>query len=472
MARYIKSDDQTFEFDDDVPDEEAMNAIDSWTKKQPKYSQEEMGGLLEFVKGLFDGKIGISDIAKGTVEGLKELPDLLELAVNGKNKYTDPLSESYNPDYGRTQETAIPEILSGIAMGGRTFGTGGPATLGTFAGKRAIPKAQQIGFKAAEAAGSSKDQLWKDFGIFRGPDGKLRTEIADDKSNIIKENLKYEEHFQRDFIDPNALKGLSKEDKLQKIRELQKSERYSSDVVSLDKIIKHDNLFKLYPELKKVNVLFNSNSSKAPGGTRGSQRGNFIEVNVKDLEEGKSVLLHEIQHKIQDIEDFAKGGSGESFMYKKNALTTEKLELQPVLASKAEEITGETFNEFLYKNINEGWNQETAFNKYIAQAAIKDRDFAKEALDYGDLNRLIKKFDKNFPADEQGRMMIGKEPNEIEIPVSEAYYRDLYGEIESRNVQKRMNYDSRKRGLLAPYKTEDKPVSGGRVLDRYTKEKE
>ncbi len=82
---------------------------------------------------------------------------------------------------------------------------------------------------------------------------------------------------------------------------------------TLDRIIKHPTLFKLYPELKNIEVRFTSGMLDNQGVYYPSKK--TIEIfapkKLNGFTKGKQVivLLHEIQHAIQDIEGFARGGN-------------------------------------------------------------------------------------------------------------------------------------------------------------------
>lgn len=78
--------------------------------------------------------------------------------------------------------------------------------------------------------------------------------------------------------------------------------------VTLDRVVNAPELFKAYPQLKNVQFKI----EKLGSGYRGS----FNEAqNTLKLDESANVntLLHEIQHAIQEIEGFAKGGNTETF---------------------------------------------------------------------------------------------------------------------------------------------------------------
>lgn len=122
-------------------------------------------------------------------------------------------------------------------------------------------------------------------GWFEGKDNKWRFEIGDEDARIIKKlrvNGKY----------------------------------YLGD------ILEHEDLFSMYPKLKRVKVNFVDIKDVAGQFTGGqySPLTNKIELNNRLFKKDnhlyyiQKILLHEIQHNIQKLENFAKGSSGKKGM--------------------------------------------------------------------------------------------------------------------------------------------------------------
>lgn len=79
---------------------------------------------------------------------------------------------------------------------------------------------------------------------------------------------------------------------------------------ALGKVLQHDELYALYPELKHVSV-----TATEPGtGAMWSKKYNTIGVDATaSPEQLRQMLFHEVQHSIQDVEKFKGGGSPEQF---------------------------------------------------------------------------------------------------------------------------------------------------------------
>lgn len=77
--------------------------------------------------------------------------------------------------------------------------------------------------------------------------------------------------------------------------------------VKLSDVINHPKLFEAYPQLKNVDVYYEISSVN-----RGvySSNGNVIMLNpMHTIDEQKEAIIHEIQHAIQGIENFANGSN-------------------------------------------------------------------------------------------------------------------------------------------------------------------
>ena len=128
-------------------------------------------------------------------------------------------------------------------------------------------------------SGINSETVRKETGWYIGYDNKMRYEIDDSKMTLIRQG------------DEIINYGM------------------------LDELIKHDDLFEAYPELKYMSVYFQD-----LGGKLGSYSRQFRDINIDSSlknkpGELKNVLVHEIQHAIQHIEKFT-GGSSESYWEK------------------------------------------------------------------------------------------------------------------------------------------------------------
>ena len=186
-------------------------------------------------------------------------------------------------------------------MGGGAVGTAPKGALRTFIGRNAKTwdKAAESKFLELEKKGVSPEDIWKQTGTFRSPDNKLRQEISDE-SSFLKGGGSYGN------VVMNRLGALQKV-----------GMKNIDSPMNVSDIYYHPELLKAYPELGNIETQFTPSNVSA----KGQIGGNIMKMQY-DLpsKEAKSVMLHELQHSIQDKEGFASGGSPSSMI-----LTLEKL---------------------------------------------------------------------------------------------------------------------------------------------------
>lgn len=89
--------------------------------------------------------------------------------------------------------------------------------------------------------------------------------------------------------------------------------RYEDDMLwnggKLSKVIDAPELFKAYPQLKDVRIETDAIMNDMPSNGEYNTKTNTITIHADELKYMNGILNHEIQHAIQDIEGFAKGGS-------------------------------------------------------------------------------------------------------------------------------------------------------------------
>ena len=89
--------------------------------------------------------------------------------------------------------------------------------------------------------------------------------------------------------------------------------RYEDDMLwnggKLSNAIDAPELFKAYPQLKDVRIETDAIMNDMPSNGEYNSKTNTITIHADELKYMNGILNHEIQHAIQDIEGFAKGGS-------------------------------------------------------------------------------------------------------------------------------------------------------------------
>ena len=178
------------------------------------------------------------------------------------------------------------------------------------ADKSALEKAMEL-----EKDGTDSEKIRKETGWFKGYDGKWRFEIDNSelefKTDIEKNRAAAIE------LAKMKVKSAELEEKIANdtATKAEGNEYYNLDEkmieyrkgVKLSDAINHPKLFEAYPQLKNVDVYYEISSVN-----RGvySSNGNVIMLNpMHTIDEQKEAIIHEIQHAIQGIENFANGSN-------------------------------------------------------------------------------------------------------------------------------------------------------------------
>lgn len=287
-----------------------------------------------------------------------------------------------------------------------------------------------------EENGISEDEIRQKTGWFKGVDGKWRYEISDKDAKIN-----------------------------QKALDLLKDDEHEFDLTVGD-LLEHDRLFEAYPELADVKI---EKTSREDIG--GSYAGDVIKLNLKNASENlKSVLMHEIQHYIQHKEGFASGGSALTFFDKENMQIFRRLfkeqdtkkykkAVMDDLYSKVDEEDAtaildadDAFLEAckLYDDIEEdGEALKKAESAFENTAAKLDEVIRNSGLTPEQYAQIKADAREKAGLDAFGRSKKAEQYNPFDL------YKALYGEIEARNTQARMDMTDEERQAIAPESTQD-----------------
>jgi hypothetical protein len=228
--------------------------------------------------------MGILDKALAVVDNYRRVAgrNVSDLIHNPSDAITNTL---YN-----AADTAVAQIkaategdVSYLLPGGNA--ASGAKLIGTFAGQSAktFPFAKLDKFIQMEEAGThSAKKIFKETGLWRGSEGKLRYEIPDTGMKL----------------KPAAI-----EDGIQ-----------TYAVEHPDLVAAYPNLQKLLDELRvKVDSSLGKSGSFNPKTLK-------LQAQAPDLLTAKNTVAHELQHTIQETENFARGGNPKMFdpVYKPN----------------------------------------------------------------------------------------------------------------------------------------------------------
>lgn len=356
-----------------------------------------------------------------------------------------------------------------------------------------------------------------------GADGNWRYEIPDIKRFDWNGNIKFEQNHpdyrrylelmekdnRHSWLDGEPLTNEERKelDKLSKTYEELALKKLDNNQ-SLDAYIDAPELFKAYPELRDVKVKF---GELAPNTlAKYSRSGNLMDYLLSTDEENvgvksitfntgklnmlsntdsiKSVICHEIQHAIQDIENFAKGGNlSELREHLQNELKFNQSQRDDIVShmkviaryeaaaynleilSKASSGSGldKERSSFLYwsamdeldKNQEGKFNLKNDFEKvygkgFDRQKPVDDGYHVTEVI--SELRRVASEYKSDIS---QGDQAMAKNLSLIELALERNSNDELYfkmaGEVEARNVEKRMNMTQKERRNSLASETED-----------------
>lgn len=309
----------------------------------------------------------------------------------------------------------------------------------------------------------------------RGADGKWRYEIADMKEFDRNGNLLYRKHHP-DYaryieLQDKELKNLFEdgEELTDKEREEYEalSKKYESDkfggekldnIHTLEAYVDAPELFKAYPELRNVRMTFMDTGGDETASYHhissvfGVDKDNVGEIVVNTgkvsvntrTNEVKSAVLHEMQHAIQDMEGFAMGGNTER-------MKSDFLEAKAEWAARAYAHELEETAKALGEDYDQLGVERALIKEYEdmdMSDELPDKDTRIKGFNYfarGYADRSLDDAIKRFRLNESTR---GDFNPYIE-------YSRLAGEVEARNVQKRMDMSAEERRASLAAETED-----------------
>jgi hypothetical protein len=224
--------------------------------------------------------------------------------------------------------------------------------------------------------------------------------------------------------------------------------RFDDDMLwndgKLTNVIDAPGLFEAYPQLKDVRIETDAIMNDMPSNGNYNAKTNTITIHADELKYMNSILNHEIQHAIQYIEGFGKGGSPEQ-MEKEFKEAQDEWKARAYaheLEEKAKELGGEYNQSEVEKALVEEY-KDLDMSDELPDKETRIKGFNYFARGYAD--RSMDDAIKRFRLNESTRSDFD----------SYKEYLKLAGEVESRNVEKRLGMtDEERRNSLAE-ETED-----------------
>lgn len=269
--------------------------------------------------------------------------------------------------------------------------------------------------------------------------------------------------------------------------------------VALRKIIDAPELFAAYPELQQMRFAYRADDDNRVAGTYFDQKHgiHLRDDLLKKPEKAKRVLMHEIQHAVQDIEGFANGGSVEEAPVNVNREKTRENAPGPWLKLMTDKsiLTGYLKTHGISVKANGDLSRKVRIDKYKASSinrlvklinrlfAVKtpyynekryERDIYRKLYNVGwdhfyDYVRNnvpeFKGMDKTEFDAQWGVVRSSKEEYEQELAAIK-WYKSIAGETEARNVETRLDMTATERRESAAYQTEDIARDDQHVLEK------
>lgn len=315
------------------------------------------------------------------------------------------IATAANP--GSATPEGVSNLASNVTTGGLLSGSAPAGSLGMFVGRRtggksardkidSAKKMMEYGIDFDTGQKVTPELIRQKTGVSIGADGKMRVEIDDSGAKLKTDEL-----------------GFGKK---------------LFDVLEHPDIHKHESLASINvkgnPVMQGLGV-FDRKSNTILIGPKGK---------FKNNDEILSTLLHEVQHSVQALEGFARGGNPKSFKDGGTKFNPEDLMFlkRLVAIGKAAREKGADPIEMIKRN-----------------AAVLG-------------NEKAEKFIKRGLTGEQIMSLTDKIDDRIAAPIEQ--YRRLAGEVEARNVQTRRNMTAAERRATSPESTEDLPRSKQKVV--------
>lgn len=393
--------------------------------------RDAIGQLIESIKNVLRG----GDATLGAAEGRKlaERAENLQEAAGIIDEYLDALDAAKNNarEIGKQKNVQVEQ--KGEQKNKYSY----VGVQGQNVDRDALREARIM-----EKNGEDAEDIRKATGWFRGADRMWRYEVdnSTDEFNRKGDNLKAENPDYAEYKNLwSKVQDMTITDgEWKRLQELTKvvKPKNAADGGKLSEYLKAPGLYEQYPQLKDITLRF----EEMEEGLRGyyDHGKNEIVLNKNFLGEyasdkAKSTLLHEVQHWIQNYEGFASGASTEywqNMLAGGNEIVTKDMQEQTRnLQSLRNRYPGiDRLARHAEKYVSE--HDAEAYENVYRQAA--EAGINEDVLDY---YRGLRDFVMN-------PMKESRAPFEL--------YRDTAGEVEARDVQKRMDYTAEQRRAEKP----------------------
>lgn len=225
-------------------------------------------------------------IADPSLPSLEQTSEFAKETAKAAYEPFRKIAHGDNPTFGDVGEVLTTVSGSGLAASGKNVLKTDPTQVNIFAGLRAQNPPSKT-FKEAEQMvelGTNSDAVWRHTGWRKGQDKKWRFEIDDTKSKYNWETIKPEIN-----------------------KQTRQTGRVKIDT-TVGEALAHNKLYEQYPELRNARLVIRDQKDGAHGAFYPST--GTIELSPKLSEDAaRKTLLHEIQHWVQNKEQFFSGAN-------------------------------------------------------------------------------------------------------------------------------------------------------------------
>ena len=444
---------------------ELMKGTSVWDEVKKRYPELNTDDdIADEVLATYSGRRGAERLreeqrkiagGKGGVFEKAEAISALERVKQALRKFWKSVADFLHIHYKSAEEVAdrvMKDLLDGVDPR-KHFNSRNDDPRFMFAGEKGAARAdrgeealtRQNNLDAAQKMEATKKEakaIKLATGWERGADGKWRYEIPDGiyhpkgdaelKKALARQPWREELNGLSDRILDGE--GLSKEE-TERFNELaEKEAAFKADYLKKEKPhladwLENDELFKAYPELKRVGIVFTDNMPKEQAGYYDS-KSNTITVNTNSSEDTASIIAHEVQHAIQRYEGFATGGNLKAAMEYLSGNKRADVKIKQQLAYKLSQEKGLGLSE----------EEVNSLIGHLEYEDISDDELQKQ------IDALCQKH--NITEDQL------EDIYPMDSVWHEAYNR-ISGETEARNVQKRMGMTAEERRVSLAADTED-----------------
>lgn len=236
-------------------------------------------------------------------------------------------------------------------------------------------------------------------GVFRSPEGRLMFEIDDSAARLRTENLGAPAYG------------------------IYEIPMFPKTPLTVGDVLEHPELYSRYPQVAQTPLSSTGFNFKIKGAYNPDTNKMFL--GSGDANEMRSVLLHEIQHNVQNIEKFAQGGNPQRF-----------------LAADHTQLRKE--NSDLLNGLRDVFKSDGIdFNQYVLQGAIDAENAGKKLMNF---QRDALNAAKNHPLWDDLKLAIQND-SRLSAAEAEAFrkYEALPGERMARTVEKRRDMTAAER---------------------------